>query len=184
MGKQARNRGIFGAGKEFGECSGYAVNAAGEPIAQYNGMIGVRKNRVASAAFTGVLDGNNWEMVEPTGNAGEVLHVLIADETTSAMFGNQRFQGLSKRTADMDIPAGLSVRWYVINPPDFFDIGEKNFTAPVATNGFATITGFDLTPVAAAPAAGYYFEIASSRVSNIGGNDGGNLYMVDLRKNG
>jgi hypothetical protein len=184
MGKQARNRGIFGAGKDFGECAGYAVNTDGEPVPQYNGMIGVRRRRVASAAFAGVYDANNWEMAAATGAANETLHVLIADETTSATVGGQRFQGLGVRTADMAIPAGLPVRWYVLNAPDFFDIGAENFTNAVGTNRFATISGFDLTAVAAAPASGWYFEIASSRISNIGGSDGGPLYLVDLRKNG
>lgn len=191
MQKMAKNVGIFKAGLDFGEISGYAVDGTGVKIPMYSGMFGIKKERTASDAYVATghtfLDNNCWVMQAPTATSAtdDGIYVLIADETTSVEFNGQRHQNISRRTFGMEIPAGLPVRWYHLSREDMFELAEGNFLNAIGTNKYATLTAgeFYLTSSATAPTAnGMYFKVGadSSRTANVGSADGGKLFMIDV----
>lgn len=186
--KMAQNVGIMGAsnGLEFTEISGYAVDGTGKAIPMYNGMIGVKKERVFSKAYTNVKENNAWVMQAPTATSvtDDTIYLLIADEPTGVEFLGQRHQNLSRRVFGMELSPEVLVRWYKLIPEDFFLLSEGAFANAVGTNKFATLTtdGFYLTTTASVPeTSGIYFTIDGSRMANVGGQSGGTMYMVDVK---
>ena len=127
------------------------------------GILCKRVALVDNEGYTGLKNHNTWTMEE--GAATDILFACNphnVNEITDPRTGNT--YKIGRETLGLPLPANKEDTFTLIRADGVhqYRFGIGNLTAELGDNGFLTVAAGRLTPAAAAPAEGIYFQVVGT----------------------
>lgn len=127
------------------------------------GLLCVRGAQTPCEGFANVLNENTFYMTASVEGAESVIYACDTHEA-QLLSGKAGAYFIGTETLGLGVPAGREGNFCRIDfdGQSVYRFGEGNLTAALGNNGYLVIANGLLTPAAAAPASGKYFEVRGS----------------------